>query len=139
MVMALAAVSTAASLLTVVLYGNSLALSGIGASLEAHAGLRLVRVNAADESAEALRELGPDVVVFDLATAQPDVVALWRRDPRVLPIGVDLLKHQVVVFSGKSSRALTTDDLLRIIESRMGPATTTPPAGPGRSRTRRRA
>jgi hypothetical protein len=37
----------------------------------------------------------------------------------VLPIGVDLLKHQVVVFSGKRSRALTSDDLLRVIESRM--------------------
>ena len=105
----------------VVLYGNSLALSGVGASLEAHPGLHVVRVDATGESDEALRELEPDVVVFDLATAQPDVVALWRRDPPVLPIGVDLLNQQVVVFSGKSSRALTTDDLLRLIESRMGP------------------
>ena len=104
----------------VVLYGNSLALSGVGASLEAHPGLHVVRVDATDRSAEALHELEPDVVVFDLATAQPDVVALWRRDPPVLPIGVDLLKHQVVVFSGKPSRALTTDDLLRVIESRRG-------------------
>jgi hypothetical protein len=106
-------------LLTVVLYGNSLALSGVGASLEARPGLRVVRVDAADASAEALSKVEPDVVVFDLATAQPDVVALWRRDPPVLPIGVDLLKHQVVVFSGKRSRALTSDDLLRVIESRM--------------------
>jgi len=107
--------------LTVVLYGNSLALSGVGASLEAHPGLQVVRVDAADSSAEALSELEPDVVVFDLATAQPDVVALWRRDPPFLPIGVDLLKHRVVVFSGTPSRVLTTDDLLRVIEGRMGP------------------
>jgi hypothetical protein len=107
--------------LKVVLYGNSLALSGVGASLEGHPGLELVRVEARDASAETLHELQPDVVVFDLATAQPDVVALWRRDPPILPIGVDLLKQQAVVFSGKSSRALTTDDLVRVIESRMGP------------------
>jgi hypothetical protein len=107
--------------LQVVLYGNSLALSGVGASLEAHPGLRLVRVDGKVTSAEALGELDADVVVFDLATARPDVVELWKRDRPVLPIGVDLLKRQVVVFSGESSHALTTDDLLRVIESRMGP------------------
>ena len=122
-----------------VLYGNSLALSGVGASLEAHPGLHLVRVDAADASGEALRRIEPDVVVFDLATAQPDVVALWRRHPHVLPIGVDLLKHQAVVFSRQSARVLTTDDLLRVIEGRMGPGTTTAPANPGRPRPRRRA
>jgi len=121
MVKAPARVSTPVDLRTVVLYGNSLALSGVGASLEAHPGLRLVRLEAKDASAEALGELEPDVVVFDLATARPDVVALWRRDPPVLPIGVDLLKHQVVVFSGESARAATTDDLVRVIESRIGP------------------
>jgi hypothetical protein len=107
--------------LKVVLYGNSLALSGVGASLEGQPGLELVRVDAGRASAETLHEIHPDVVVFDLATAQPDVVALWRRDPPVLPIGVDLLKQQAVVFSGEPSRALTTDDLLRVIETRMGP------------------
>ena len=109
------------TVLKVVLYGNSLALSGVGASLEGHPGLDLVRVDAGEASAKVLHEIQPDVVVFDLATSQPDVVQLWRRDRPVLPIGVDLLKHQVVVFSGKASRALTTDDLVRVIESRMGP------------------
>jgi len=107
--------------LQVVLYGNSLALSGVGASLEAHPGLHLVRVDATDGSAGALHQLEPDVVVFDLATARPDVVELWKRDRPILPIGVDLLRHRVVVFSGESSRALTTDDLVRVIESRIGP------------------
>jgi len=107
--------------LTVVLYGNSLALSGVGACLERHPGLAVVRVDAKEHSAETLQALRADVVVFDLAAAQPDVVALWRRDPPVLPIGVDLLKQQVVAFSGECSRALTTDDLLRVIESRIPP------------------
>jgi hypothetical protein len=110
--------SNAGTVLKVVLYGNSLALTSIGASLQAHPGLRLVRAEA-DRSAEALLELEPDVVVFDLATAQPDVVALWQRDPPVLPVGVDMLNQQVVVFSGTRSRALTTEDLVRVIEGRM--------------------
>lgn len=47
-------------------------------------------------------------------------VALWRRCPNVLPIGVDMLEHRAVVFSERSSRARTTDDLLRVIESGIG-------------------
>jgi hypothetical protein len=125
--------------LTVALFGNSLALSGVGASLEAYPGLHVVRVDATDASAEALRELAPDVCVFDLATAQPNVVALWRQHPHVLPIGVDLLTHRAVVFSSQSARVLTTDDLLRVIGSRISPGATTPPAEPTHSRSRRRA
>jgi len=125
--------------LQVVLYGNSLALSGVGASLEGRPGLRLVRVDPKEAPAETLGGLEPDVVVFDLATARPDVAELWTRGRPVLPIGVDLLKHQMVVFSGETSRALTTDDLLRVIGSRMGPSVTKPRAEPGRSRPRRRA
>jgi len=124
---------------TVVLFGNSLALSGVGASLEANPGLRIVRVDEVDASAAALREPEPDVVVFDLATAQPDVLALWRRHPQVLPIGVDLLTQQAVVFSRQSARALTTDDLLRVIETRISHGATPAPARPGRPRPRRRA
>ena len=41
-------VNCRSTVLTVVLYGNSLALSGVGASLEAHPGLRIVRVDAVD-------------------------------------------------------------------------------------------
>jgi hypothetical protein len=112
--------STVTTVTKVVLYGNSLAMSGVGASLEGQPGLQLVRVEATDASAEALGALEPDVVVFDVATAQPDLVALWQRHPRVLPIGVDLLTHRAVVFSSKSERVLTTDDLLRVIEGRQG-------------------
>lgn len=104
-------------MLTVVLYGNSLALSGVGASLEAHPGLRIVQVAAA---VDALSTLEPDVIVFDLAAAQPDVLGLWRQHPHVLPIGVDMLEHRAVVFSEQSSRARTADDLLRVIESGIG-------------------
>ncbi len=112
-------VKCARTVLKVVLYGNSLALSGVGASLEGHAGLELLRVDAGESSAQALHDLQADVVVFDLATAPPDVVKLWKRDRPVLPIGVDMLKHQVVVFSGEPSPGLTTDDLVRVIEGRM--------------------
>lgn len=113
-------------MLTVVLLGNSLALAGVGASLEGRPDLRVVHAGGADAFAEALRELEPDVAVFDMAANQPDVVELWRRHPRVLPVGVDLLEHRAVVFSRHSSSVLTTDDLLRVIEGRKSPRTRNP-------------
>lgn len=119
-------------MLTVVLLGNSLALSGVGASLEMRPGLRVVHFDAAETVAEALSDLEPDVAVFDMAANQPDVVELWRRHPRVLPVGVDLLEHRAVVFSRHSSSVLTTDDLLRVIEGRKRPRTTRSRRGGGK-------
>ncbi|KAA0252997.1 MAG: hypothetical protein EDX89_16455 [Acidobacteria bacterium] len=115
-------------MLTVVLLGNSLVLSGVGASLEGRPGLSVVRVEPGETTEEALRRLEPDVAVFDLATSRPDVVGLWQRHPGLLPVGVDLLERRAVVFSRQSSSVLTTDDLLHVIEGHAGPRTTTPPA-----------
>jgi hypothetical protein len=119
-------------MLTVVLLGNSIALSGVGASLEARPGLRVVHADGASTFAEELGGLEPDVAVFDLATNEPDVVDLWRRHPGVLPVGVDLLSHQAVVFSRESSSVLTTDDLLHVIEGRKAPRKRRQQRGGGR-------
>ena len=58
-----------------------------------------------------------DVVIFDLAMAQPEfAIALWKAQPRLLLIGVDLTTGQALVLSGQPSRLLTMDDLLQVIE-----------------------
>ena len=115
-------------MLTVAILGNSLAISGVGASLEGRTGLRVEQLDPARGLDEALRALEPDVLVFDLAKDQPDVVALWQRHPSVLPVGVDLLEHQAVVFSRESTRVATTDDLLDVIGGRSGPPRVKTPA-----------
>ena len=68
---------------------------------------------------ERLRALHPDVIVFDLASKQSDsAVALWKAQPEVLLIGVDLATDQMLVLSGESSHVLTPDDLVQVIEMR---------------------
>ncbi len=106
---------------TVILYGNSLAVSSIGASLRERVGLRVLPVDAAlTDAARQLCELHPDIILFDLATARPDfAIALWKAQPGLLLIGVDLLIGKALVFSSQPSRALTTDDLLQLIEAGM--------------------
>ena len=106
------------TLRTVVLYGNSLAVSSIGASLQGRADLQVLSVDATlPEVMERLRALQPDVVIFDLAAARPEfAITLWKALPRLLLIGVDLLAHQALMLSSQPSRLLTLDDLLHVIE-----------------------
>ena len=106
-------------MLTIALFGNSLVMSSIGASLQNRAGVRLLLVDAALPSpAQQLDTDDPDVVIFDLATIQPDrVVALLESHPRLL-VGIDLAANKALVLSGISTRVWTPDDLVQLIESR---------------------
>ncbi len=97
---------------TVALYGNSLAVASFAASLEGRADLRVVPV-------EQLGATQPDVVIFDDAAAQRDfVLALCQAQPQLLVIGVDLATGQALVLSAQTSRMLTPDDLVGVIERR---------------------
>ena len=103
---------------TVALYGNSLVVSSIGASLQGRAGLEVKYVDATlPNAASRLGALQPDVIIFDLAVAYPEfAIALWKAQPRLLLIGVNLTTGQALVLSGQPSRLLTMDDLLQVIE-----------------------
>jgi len=103
---------------TVALYGNSLVVSSIGASLQGRAGLEVKYVDATlPNAASRLGALQPDVIIFDLAVAYPEfAIALWKAQPRLLLIGVNLTTGHALVLSGQPSRLLTMDDLLQVIE-----------------------
>jgi len=103
---------------TVVLIGNSLLMSSIGASLQDCAGLQVLTVDAeVHDAAYRLGVLQPDVVLFDLGAAQRDfAMTLWKAQPDLLLIGVDLATNQALVLSGHRTRAYTTEDLLQVIQ-----------------------
>jgi hypothetical protein len=105
---------------TVAIYGNSLALSSVRASLEQRAGLRVLGFDPTQPGAsERLSVAHPDVIVFDLASRQSDsAVALWKAQPHVVLIGLDVAADHVLVLSGQSSQVLTADDLVQVIEAR---------------------
>lgn len=107
---------------TIVLYGNSLAVSSVGASLQDRAGLNIVPVNyGLTEPASELNALEPDILIFDLSVTQPSfAMALLRLRPGLLLIGVDLMTSKALVLSSRTSSALTTEDLVQVIESHIG-------------------
>ena len=103
----------------VVLYGSDLVVSTVGATLQGRVGFEIVQIDPTLPGAlQALEAARPDVILFDLAGAQPDFsIAVLRKNPGLLLIGVDLKTDKVLVMSGKESRLLTTDDLVRTIET----------------------
>ena len=63
-----------------------------------------------------LRTLQPDVVILDQAAIQSDFsVALWKVQPELLLIGLDLISGKALVLSSQPARLLTTNDLLQLL------------------------
>ncbi len=104
---------------TIVLFGASLSVAAIGASLAAQANWQVVPMDAASPAAaESLHRLRPDVVLFDLAAAWPDtVISLLTELPDLQLIGVDLARHQALVLSGEQPRLFTIDDFVRLVDA----------------------
>ena len=104
----------------VVLYGDSLVLAGMGASLKAYPGIELICL-AAQPPAEVqqLWALRPAVVILDLGAVPPDLpVSLLREQPELLLIGVDAAGDKLLVLSGQQAHSLTTEALVQVIEGR---------------------
>jgi hypothetical protein len=103
----------------VILHGDSLVLAGVGASLAKYPGLEVVSVDAAAPLSSAqLAELNPDALLLDLgAVSLETALALARGRPELLLIGLDPAGERLLVLSGQQARALTTDDLVGLIEN----------------------
>ena len=102
----------------IVLYGSDLVVSTVGANLRGRVGFQILQIDPLlPDALQRLDAASPDVVLFDLASTQPDfTIAVLRRHPGLLLIGVDLRSDKMLVMSGEESRLLTTDDLVHMIE-----------------------
>ncbi len=106
----------------VVLYGDSVVLSGVGKSLERYPRLEVLSLDASlSTTPDQLDALSPSVVVLDLDVVKTEFAfALLHDHPNLLLIGLDQRGDRLIVLSGHQARALCTDDLVRLIESRTG-------------------
>jgi hypothetical protein len=103
----------------VVLYGSDLVVSIVGASLREREGFQILQIDPLfPDALQRLEAAVPDVVLFDLAGSRSDfAITVLRKNPGVLLIGVDLRADKMLVMSGEESRLLTTEDLVRMIET----------------------
>ncbi len=103
----------------VVLYGDTLILAGVQASLSASPGLDVIVLDPAKGSAaDMLRGLHPDAVIFDLESLAELPLALLQQPGLVQPpllIGVNPSRNEMLVLSGRPAQARSAADLVHVI------------------------
>jgi hypothetical protein len=105
-----------AKLRRVILYGESLILGSLGASLRDRPDLEIVPLAAPLPQAQELDALAPDAILFDLEAAQPEAaLQLLKTRPQLLLIGIDPASEEMLIFSGRQERAVAVADVLRVI------------------------
>jgi hypothetical protein len=100
----------------VLLYGRSMILGAVEASLRRYAHLELISLAPPFPAAQELGALAPDVIIFDLEAAHPEsALSLLEARPSLLLIGIDPDSDRMLVWSGQRSRALAMQDLVQVI------------------------
>jgi len=103
---------------TVLLYGRSLLLSGVAASLRNCAGLRVTQAATWPEVSQLLARQIPDVLIFDMTNAnESHILPLLFKKPAIVLIGLDPEKNRAVLVGGQEARALTLDGVREIVET----------------------
>ncbi len=101
----------------VVVYGSSLNMATVTASLNADQSLEVSSVDPrAPTACQRLRELNPAVIVFDLNNPSQSMNAiLLRLRLDVLLIGVDPTNDEILVLSSRPQPARSASDLIGVI------------------------
>lgn len=100
----------------VILYGNTLILEGVRASLVARPDLELIRLDASIENLSArVQDFCPVVFIFDLQAVRADFQLSLLQQPGLLLIGIDPETQQAMVWSGRQEAAVVAADLITVI------------------------
>ena len=109
---------------TVLLYGRSLLLAGVAASLARCPGLQVAQAATWTEASRLLAECMPDVLIFDLTDtceSRPeghgifDILALLFKNPHLLLIGLDAECNRAVLVSGQEAQSLSLSKIEEIV------------------------
>jgi hypothetical protein len=107
----------------VILYGDSLILAGLRASLEARPGIEiLVLDQPLDALCEVLRSLCPAALIIDLGAVETDFPLALLQQPGLRLVGIEPETHQAVVWSGRHEAAVVAADLFNIVQESGAPA-----------------
>ena len=101
----------------VILYGKSVIVGSVGASMRDVSGLEIVPLVPPLPEAKELDALAPDAIIFDLEAAHPDAaLSLLRQRPGLLLIGVDPSSDELVIVSSRQRRVVAVADLLDLVD-----------------------
>jgi hypothetical protein len=103
----------------VALYGSSLLMDIVEASLEQNPGLGVVRVDGSSGSVvERLKALGPSMIVVDSSEPDAQFVLSFFKDRAGVPLlCLDSDCNKAMVLSCQHYSSLTTTDLTDLVQS----------------------
>jgi hypothetical protein len=100
----------------VILYGKSVILGTVAASLARYPDLEIIALSAPLPGVEDLGALAPDVILFDVDVGRPEAAfALLKNYPNLLLIGVNPENEQLLLWSSEQGSVLSTDDIVQAI------------------------
>ena len=107
---------------SVVIFGRSLNLAGIGTCLKREEGLEVYEIDPQNPGArQQLEDLTPAVILFDMSDPPNDLdMAFLRSKPGLLVIGVDPSSDEVLFLKGQCSRVVTAGELSKLIANQTG-------------------
>ena len=99
-----------------IVYGDSLILEGVRASLVKCPGLEVLVLHQPPEKLpDELRAYCPAALIFDMEAIQPELLLSLFQQPGLLLIGIDPETHQALVWSGRQAAAVDAADLMQVI------------------------
>jgi DNA-binding NarL/FixJ family response regulator len=102
----------------IVLFGDSLLMDGVEASLADKQELDVIRVDATITNVgQHLKSIAPDLVIFDLDIPfSAQIVPLLQEQPGIPFIGLDAQCSEVIALSSQQYTALSANDLVKVIQ-----------------------
>ncbi len=103
----------------VVLFGDSLLMDGVEASLRASQSLGVMRIlDTVTDLKKCLQALQPDMVIFDWDTPQSQlIISILRDQPGITLLGLDVHSRKVIIVSSHQYTPMSANDLVRVIQS----------------------
>ncbi len=99
------------------MYGNSLILGAVGASLRNCLDAEIVPLSRPLPEAQELSAMSPDVVIFDLEGSLPEAkLSLLCGRPDLLLLGINSSNHEMLILSSHSAQARSIVDLVKVIQ-----------------------
>jgi hypothetical protein len=102
---------------TIFLFGQSMLLTVVAASLSQSTSLRVFQAPTWAEVVSLAEHYTPDALIYDLpGAAESHILPLLSKNPRLLLIGLDGETNRAVLHAGRETKSLTLEWVKETIE-----------------------
>ena len=101
---------------TITIYGNSLILAGLEASLRSQDTFSVLHVTPGQGNTLANADILTGMIIYDAQETNTNQFSPWLiNSPHLILVGLDNLHNQINVFHSESHRVMAVGDVFRLI------------------------